>query len=241
MSDTAREPRHALTGWSEHATMSAILFGSVSTLADTSELQRRAFNEAFAAHDLDWAWDRDDYRAMLERSGGRSRIAAYAEERGQSVDADAVHRTKTEIYQRLLAETPPDPRPGVVATVADARRAGIAVGLVTTTAAQSVSTLLDALGPDLGRDAFDIVVDTTKVSRPKPDPEAYVLALDTLGEEPAGCVAIEDNVGGVQAATAAGLRAVAFPNANTVGHTFDGAEHRVDAIDLGDLRPLLRA
>ena len=38
--------------------MSAILFGSISTLADTSELQRRAFNEAFEAHGLDWNWSR---------------------------------------------------------------------------------------------------------------------------------------------------------------------------------------
>jgi hypothetical protein len=38
----------------ERHIMSAILFGSISTLADTSELQRRAFNEAFSAHGLDW-------------------------------------------------------------------------------------------------------------------------------------------------------------------------------------------
>ena len=29
--------------------MSAVFFGSLSTLADTSELQRHAFNDAFAA------------------------------------------------------------------------------------------------------------------------------------------------------------------------------------------------
>ena len=36
--------------------MSAILFGSISTIADTSELQRQAFNQAFKAHGLDWDW-----------------------------------------------------------------------------------------------------------------------------------------------------------------------------------------
>ena len=40
--------------------MPAILFGSISTVADTSELQREAFNQAFAEHGLDWRWDRDD-------------------------------------------------------------------------------------------------------------------------------------------------------------------------------------
>ena len=40
--------------------MSAILFGSISTLADTSEMQRAAFNEAFRAHGLDWSWSREE-------------------------------------------------------------------------------------------------------------------------------------------------------------------------------------
>ena len=79
--------------------MSAILFGSISTLADTSELQRRAFNEAFAAHNLDWQWSQDDYREMLGSNGGAQRIADYAASRGDDVDAAEVHATKSSIFQ----------------------------------------------------------------------------------------------------------------------------------------------
>ena len=38
--------------------MSAILFGSISTLSDTSEMQRDAFNAAFADAGLDWRGSR---------------------------------------------------------------------------------------------------------------------------------------------------------------------------------------
>jgi len=51
-------------------------------------------------------------------------------------------------------------------------------------------------------------------------------------------VAIEDNVGGVSAATAASIRCVAFPNENTAGTTFADALEQVDALDparVGDL------
>jgi hypothetical protein len=41
--------------------MSAILFGSIGPIADTSELQRQAFNQAFQAHGLDWCWHREEY------------------------------------------------------------------------------------------------------------------------------------------------------------------------------------
>jgi hypothetical protein len=45
-------------------------FGSVSTLAGTCELRRRAFNEAFSAYGLDWDWSREDYVSMLGSNGG---------------------------------------------------------------------------------------------------------------------------------------------------------------------------
>ena len=214
--------------------MSAILFGSISTVADTSELQRAAFNQAFAEHGLDWTWDRDDYRAMLATSGGRSRVAEYARARGQAVDAQAVHATKSALFQKSLAGAA-TPRPGVVATIRQARAAGVKVGLVTTTAPENVAALLDALGPDLGRDDFDVVVDSAQVEQPKPDAAAYEYALRQLGEDASGAVAVEDNVGGVRAAVAADVTCVAFPNANTAGHEFPGAARVVDHLDFAEL------
>lgn len=210
--------------------MAAILFGSISTVADTSELQRESFNEAFAAHGLDWRWERDDYLAMLERSGGKDRVAAYAELRGEQVDAEAIHTTKSEIFQKRLADGI-EPRAGVVQTVEAARRDGIKLGLVTTTSPGNVRALTEALRGTLDLAAFDVVVDAGQVDQVKPSPSAYAFALQEL-EVPVGeAVAIEDNVGGVQAATSAGLVCVAFPNSNTAGHTFDRATSQVDHLD----------
>jgi HAD superfamily hydrolase (TIGR01509 family) len=218
--------------------MSAILFGSISTVADTSELQREAYNRAFETHGLDWRWDRDDYREMLATSGGRDRVAEYARSHGQDVDADAVHETKSSIFQQSLAGAGLSPRPGVVETVRGARERGLKVALVTTTSAANVSALLDALGPELGSSDFDLVVDSSTVQQPKPDPAAYRFAVRSLGEEPQSCVAVEDNVGGVQAAKAAGVDCVAFPNENTAAHDFDGAAERVDRLDVEALSKL---
>lgn len=215
--------------------MPAVLFGSISTLADTSELQRAAFNQAFEHHDLDWRWDRDDYVAMLERSGGADRISEYADSRGESVDAAAVHRTKSALFQQSLATAELSPRPGVVETVRAAQDRGWRLGLVTTTAPENVSALLAALSPDLDSERFDVVVDATSVDASKPDPAAYAYALQTLGEQAADCVAVEDNVEGVQAAVAAGVRCLAFPNTNTAEHAFDGADRVVHRLDPEEL------
>ena len=221
--------------------MSALLLGSISTVADTSELQRQAFNQAFAEHGLDWRWDRDDYRAMLATSGGQGRIAGYARSRGQDVDAQAIHETKSKIFRDSLATAGLTPRPGVTGAIRDAKAAGWKVGFVTTTARGNVTALLEALSPQLQAGDFDLITDSSDVAQPKPDPAAYALALRTLGEVADDCIAVEDNVGGVQAAAAAGVPCAAFPNQNTSQHDFAAAAGVVSQLDLADLRRVARA
>ena len=221
--------------------MSALFFGSISTLADTSELQRRAFNEAFTAHGLDWDWCREDYVAMLGSNGGKQRVAEYASARGEDVDAEAVHATKSKVFQKLLIDGDLTPRPGVVETVNRAKAAGHRLALVTTTAPANIQALLAALQRHLNADAFDLVVDSSSVEEPKPSPAAYAYALNTLGEDAAHVVAVEDNVGGVQAAVAAGVRCIAFPNENTVDGDFSAATEKVDALDSGHVIGLVEA
>ena len=200
--------------------MPALLFGSISTLSDTSEEQRSSFNEAFTQHGLDWRWERDEYRDMLTGNGGQQRIANYAAAHDQQVDAQAVHRTKTAIFQRKLSAVPLRPRPGVSEVLTAAHEAGWQVALVTTTAPDNVADLLTALEAHIPLDAFDLVVDGSLVDEPKPAPAAYAYALEKLGIDAGQCVAIEDNVGGAQAAQAAGIACIAFPNENTVEHDF---------------------
>lgn len=211
--------------------MPALLFGSISTVADTSELQRDAFNKAFAEHGLDWRWDRADYLAKLESSGGRQRIVDQAAKRGEDVDATAVHQTKTKIFQQDLARAQLSPRPGVVETIRAAKDAGFRVGLITTTARENVTALIEALAPAVTAEDFDLVTDVDTVGEPKPDGAVYLFALEAFGEQPSSCVAIEDNLGGVQAAMAAGVPCVAYPNENTAEHDFSAATTRVNALD----------
>src|SRR6201995_6187473 len=206
--------------------MSALLLGSISTVADTSELQREAFNQAFQDHGLDWRWDRDDYRAMLSDSGGQNRIAAYARAHGETVDARAIHETKSKIFRDLLATAGLAPRPGVADTIKAAKDHGWKGGLVTTTSRDNVAALLTRLRPQVSDQDFDVIVDSSSVETPKPAPAAYVFALQALNEAPGDCVAVEDNVDGVLAAVAAGVPCVAFPNENTGQHDFSGAATR---------------
>jgi HAD superfamily hydrolase (TIGR01509 family) len=219
--------------------MSAILFGSIGTIADTSELQRQSFNQAFRAHGLDWCWNREEYLTMLEKSGGQQRIADYAVSTGQTVNAEAIHRSKSEFFQKSLAESQVPPRFGVSETIQDAKSKGLKLALVTTTSQENISSLIEALRPTIQATDFDLIVDASSVKHPKPDKAAYTFALEKLDEKPDDCIAIEDNLNGVEAAIAAGLDCVAFPGRNTAHHDFEKAQHHVDRLDFDELQTFL--
>jgi HAD superfamily hydrolase (TIGR01509 family) len=221
--------------------MAALLFGSLSTIADTSELQRESFNEAFKAYGLDWHWDREEYLKMLEKSGGQNRIADYARSIGQTVDAEAIHRLKSEIFQKSLATSQVQPRLGVVETIQRAKSEGLKLGFVTATSPKNVELLVEALHPSIQATDFDIIVDAASVKHPKPDKDAYILALEKLGEKSDDCVAIEDNLEGVESAISAGLNCVAFPNENTANHDFTKARFLVNRLDFDEFQKFIES
>ncbi|MEL6352068.1 MAG: HAD-IA family hydrolase [Cyanobacteria bacterium J06627_28] len=218
---------------------SALLFGSIGTLVDTSELQRQAFNQAFKKHKLDWQWSRADYTQMLKKSGGRQRIEDYAQKKGTAVDIQAIHRDKSEIFQQLMEATHIFPRQGVEDTITAAKREGVKLALVTTTSEKNVATLLSAISDRISPDIFDLIVDNSDVTVGKPSSAAYEFALEQLHQTADSCVAIEDNLDGVKAATASGIPCIAFPGENTAQHTFSRAEYKTNCLSFETMKPLL--
>ncbi|MEM8866437.1 MAG: HAD-IA family hydrolase [Planctomycetota bacterium] len=216
--------------------MKALLLGSIGVLTDTSELQRRSYNRAFATHGVPVEWSRQEYRELLKKSGGRERVKRALEATGSDASASAIHATKTSLHHQMLRMTSSGCREGVAQTVRAACREGISVGFVTTTSRENVDAVLASVQANLPQDCFDIVLDLSSVSSPKPSPEVYQLAAAQLGVEPWECVAVEDNVDGVRSAVAAGMQCFAFPGENNAGHDFSIAVDVLTSLDLSKLK-----
>ena len=117
----------------------AVLFGSVGTLVETSDLQRRAFNRALVAANLDWYWDAKTYAQLLAKSGGVTRIAAFAVDLGETVGAKAVRQMKVAFFKQFIASRELKLRPSMRDMIDAAEPMGQLLGVVTSTGADQAS------------------------------------------------------------------------------------------------------
>tara|TARA_B110000196_G_scaffold293649_1_gene282107 strand:+ start:564 stop:1211 length:648 start_codon:yes stop_codon:yes gene_type:complete len=61
---------------------------------------------------------------------------------------------------------------------------------------------------------FNIIVDGSMVTKPKPNPEVFKKGADSMNLSPSECIVFEDAASGVQAAKDGGFRVVAVGNKN---------------------------
>lgn len=189
---------------------SALLLGSIGVLADTSELQRCAFNAAFATHDLEWDWSTETYADLSRVIGGRARIQHYADSLDQKVDVTALYDSKIDAFGKALEEGL-RLRDGISDLIAEARRCEMRIALVSTEDKRQVALILRALGRNLDPSVFDYIGDGSRAARPKPEPAIYRDALRALHVDAKDALAIEDTPEGAASAVDAGIDTFAYP------------------------------
>lgn len=86
------------------------------------------------------------------------------------------------------------------------RQRGIPAALVTSSDEVKMAHLYKDM-PDI-RDFLKDVIDASRVSKSKPDPEGYVLGAEALGVPTSRCAVVEDSVQGVRAGRASGAYVV---------------------------------
>lgn len=75
-----------------------LLLGSIGTVVESSDIQRRAYNQAMHEASLRWHWDETVYRELLTQSGGLDRLSMLARATGQHLDAAALVRIHARKY-----------------------------------------------------------------------------------------------------------------------------------------------
>ena len=209
----------------------ALLFGSIGTIVETSEIQRKSFNSAFKIAGLKWNWTKEIYKNLLNKSGGEERILRYAKQTKSNVNSKNIRKLKTKIFNRYLKKNKLKLRPGVKEIIKYSKKNQIKLALVTSTTLDNINSIFFCLRENLNKKDFNFIGNSTLVKKPKPSAKIYKLALKKLSLSPKECIAIEDTQESLNSAIKAKLKCFIFPGKFHRSKKFNGAFKEINKIN----------
>ena len=191
----------------------AILWDNDGVLVDTERLYYRATKDILAAVGFDLTEELFVLYLLVENRGPWHLLDGYTDEQIQ-----AMRKQRNERYsQYLLSEkTVMDGVEEVLAQL----HGKYTMGIVTS----SLKEHFEIIHSNTGLlKYFDFVVSAGDYTNYKPHPEPYQVAMQKAGVKPEECIAVEDSLRGVLAATGAGIRCYVVPHGLTRNSDFSQA------------------
>ena len=186
------------------STIKAFLFDLDGVIVDTAIYHYGAWRRMANSLGFDISEEFNEQLKGVSRTESLDIILAHGgltlpEERRAELAAQ-----KNGWYLELVSQmTPDDILPGVPAFFAQVKAAGLRTALGSVS--KNARLILERIGM---LNDFDAIIDGTKITRGKPDPEVFLKGAEELHFTPAQCVVFEDAVAGVEAAKRARMLAV---------------------------------
>jgi beta-phosphoglucomutase len=111
---------------------------------------------------------------------------------------------------------------GLETFLTELKNDGIKMAMATSATVEDIDFILNKIPI---RNDFDEIVNSSMVSKPKPNPQIFLKAAELLNMAPSNCVVFEDSLAGIKAANDAGMKVVAI----TTGHKAEDL-HPVDLV-----------
>ena len=172
--------------------------------------------------------------------GGMASADVYKQIMGESIETVALHFFKAaaitpdlkefldifkEIYRDLLSGKV-NLIPGVSDFINHLSRKKVKIGLVSSAYHWMVMNVLEQIGFN---NKFDIMITQEDVQKHKPDPQAYLLAVERLAVKARETLAFEDSSAGLSAANSAGCDTIAVMHDFNLTHDFSNSLLRIDS------------
>tara|TARA_R110002096_G_scaffold33146_28_gene95948 strand:- start:136 stop:828 length:693 start_codon:yes stop_codon:yes gene_type:complete len=134
------------------------------------------------------------------------------------------------LYRELLSADGLDPLPGVVALIQALADAKIPISLGSSTSRKNIEVCFSSTGLDQYFGTY--YTGAEDVTRGKPHPDVFLKAAEKISRDPINCLVIEDAHVGIEAALAAGMKAIAVTTTHPRDSFADaGASLIVDSLE----------
>ena len=198
--------------------LKAVLFDHDGTLINSEAVHFSLWQQTLAPFDVELT---DTYYNEVMAGVPTSQNGVdVVRDFGLAVAPSELADTKTRLTEEHLHEAPFPLMPGALESLTRCHELGLRLAIVTGGSKYSVQRTLESYG--FG-DWIECVVAVEDVEHSKPDPDCYIKALEQMHLSAGQAMAVEDTENGLAAAVSAGLRCVAIPTAQSVGHDFSKA------------------
>jgi len=212
-----------------------VIFDCDGVLVDSEPLANQSFSRALRPHGLDWSVE-ETMRRLMGRSL-KSCVEIVEAEIGRKLPDDFVESMQAVTYQSFR-DAPLQPVAGVKDAVLAVQAAGLATCVASSGSPEKMKFTLGLTGL---WDLFEgRIFSASQVPRGKPFPDLFLHAAIAMNEQPFDSVVVEDSVPGVQAARAAGMRALAYAGASYTDREGLGKAGGVLFDDMSKLPGLVR-
>lgn len=189
--------------------LSAVIFDLDGVIVSTDEFHYQAWKQISDQEQIYFDREINERLRGVSRMESLEIILSHSDKKYSENEKSLLAQQKNEIYCELLNKlSSNDILPGVINLLMSliARNIKIAIG----SSSKNTPFILDQIGLATN---FDAIADGNSIKNSKPDPEVFLLAAKMLGVDPEECVVIEDAQAGIDAAKAAGMKAVGIGSA----------------------------
>ena len=189
------------------------IFDLDGVIVDTAKYHYLAWKEL--AESLGFAFTEKDNERLKGVSRMRS-LDILLEIGGKQLDDETklkfAENKNKKYLEYILKMTPDEILPGIINFLEDLRSKNIKIALGS--ASKNAMTILNQLNLT---NYFNAVIDGTKVSKAKPDPEVFLKGAEALNLKPEECLVFEDAEAGIEAALNGGFKCVGIGSPENLG------------------------
>ena len=185
-----------------------VIFDCDGVLVDSEPLANTCFARALQREGLDWTVE-ETMRRLMGRSM-KSCVEIVERELGRALPGEFVDRLQADTME-AFRDAPLKTVPGIVEAIDAIEAAGIATCVASSGGLDKMRVTLGIAG--LWGRFEGRIFSSSQVPRGKPFPDLFLHAAIEMNEQPFDCTVVEDSLPGVQAARAAGMRALAYVGA----------------------------
>lgn len=177
----------------------AVIFDMDGVLIDAKEWHYEAFNRALGL--FGFTISHSDHVAVFDGLPTHTKLDILSEDYGLPQGLHRFINEMKQIYTIEMVHTRCKPTFTHEYALSNLKRDGLLLAVASNSIRPTVDLMMQRAHLDMYLDASLSASDVTK---PKPDPDIYIKAIERLGLQPHECVVVEDNKNGIQAARAAG-------------------------------------